>query len=489
MIALMGPQAWLQQKLAIPWQQRRNRRQRAWTWLFVAFVLGAAALLEWLLGPKLRGGATVGGFGLLLLVVWADQFHTLLVQNHPTHARLVPRHTERLRQSALVLGAACVLLFGAAFGLLFGHAPLAMLAFATVLLALALCLRWWVMWILLWLVPTLIDVWGWKPTLWQLALDSWPLLQAHPWQALALGLVLIGLGVSQLFGEGGGTHAERYARFDRFVRMSRMEVDPQAGIGRAPVSKVGAWLMQAADMVSGAWLARLVRRSRNTPRSVMARLNLALHGGQHWLRQFVTSAALLLVVALGLVTLHVMLGREFDPTRWGAGLNGLAGGIVLAAVGSALALGPALWHSRREQALLLLLPGVPRGTALNRALAALQMRQFLLSLGLATALLTALMAAAGRWQYFGPAVAALPCGLWLWWRDPSRIRAVGPTTAVWPMLLALLPGLGLIYLAREASPLFMPLALLILVATVLLAAWRWRVLSRRACALPAGRWG
>lgn len=489
MAALRGPQAWLQHTLAVPWQQRRNQRQRWWTWLFLAFVLAATVLLEWLLGPKMRGGATVGGFGLLLLVFWADQFHSLLVQNRPTHARLVPRHTERLRHSALVLAGACVLLFGAVFGLIFGHAPLAMLAAAGALLAMALCVRWWVMWIVLWLVPTLIGASGLKPLAWQLAIDVWPLLKAHPWQALALGLLLSGLSLSRLFGEGDATHAESYARFDRFLRMSRMEVDPQAAIGRAPVSKLGSWALRAFDMASGAWLAWLIRRSRNTPRSVMARLNLALHGGQHWVRQLVTSAAVVLLVFLGLAAFGGVLDRGVALSQWGSSLNGLVTGLVLAAVGSTLALGPALWHSRREQALLLLLPGVPRGAALNRALGALQMRQFLASLGLATALVTALMAAVGRWEYFGPAVAALPCGLWLWWRDPSRMQSVGPTTAVWPMLLALLPGLGLIHLAREASPLAMPLLLLIIVVTVALAAWRWRVLSRRACALPAGRWG
>ena len=134
----------------------------------------------------------------------------------------------------------------------------------------------------------------------------------------------------------------------------------------------------------------------------------------------------------------------------------------------------------------MLLPGMPRGAALNRAVAWRQMRQ---CVGVWVALLPAL--ATLVWAGQGLATLAfaamtLPMSAWLW-RDVSRLRAASPTAAFAPVLVGVLGGgLSLFLLDRQPGALLPWLAAVLLLTGGLLA-WRWRRLPHLPQALPAGR--
>jgi len=157
------------------------------------------------------------------------------------------------------------------------------------------------------------------------------------------------------------------------------------------------------------------------------------------------------------------------------------------AFGAVLNLPSALWASRREQALLMLLPGMPQGATLNRALAWRQWRHcLLLWLGLLPAL--GALAWAGQASYALAFIGvALPLSAWLW-RDHSRMQAARPVNAFAPMLICALLGilLSVLLLSRHPAALW-PWVSGIVVLTAALLAWRWRVLARLPQALPVGR--
>lgn len=126
-----------------------------------------------------------------------------------------------------------------------------------------------------------------------------------------------------------------------------------------------------------------------------------------------------------------------------------------------------LWATRREQALLRLLPGTPQGVALNRWLA-LQLSG-----------LQALTAA--------PFLVLSPLAVLTLWRDWPRLGApqgvfstamlpviAGVTAAAYAWVTGSCQGAG-------------PLALRVLPLWLALAAWRWRVLGSKPAAWPVGR--
>ncbi|TXI18349.1 MAG: flavin reductase, partial [Roseateles sp.] len=74
----------------------------------------------------------------------------------------------------------------------------------------------------------------------------------------------------------------------------------------------------------------------------------------------------------------------------------MAIGLMSMGINPAFMLPAMLWHSRREQALLRLLPGMPQGQALNRAVARLQLRHTLTAWLLCSTGLVALALAADQ---------------------------------------------------------------------------------------------
>lgn len=232
------------------------------------------------------------------------------------------------------------------------------------------------------------------------------------------------------------------------------------------------------------WRALLLRRAQPTPRSVLARAELALYGSAHWSAH---ASAVLLVIELIVVLLGLVVA--WAPVTWDqvatGGAFGLSIGLLSACFNPLLGQPWALHESRREQALLMLLPAMPRGAALNQALARRQMVYGSITAAVAL-LLPAVVLGERGWDVATLGVAAaLPLSVSLW-RDYSRARAPSSDRLAKLVIGFLLLGGALLALrlyAGWSSGATLALGLLLWCG---LMAWRWPQLQAWPQALPAG---
>jgi len=197
-------------------------------------------------------------------------------------------------------------------------------------------------------------------------------------------------------------------------------------------------------------------------------------------------ALTMLSVGLGAGVVFGLLGVPPD-TVFKSAAPGMALGLAVAGFNPGFGLRNMLWHTRREQALLVLLPGMPRGAPLNRAVAFVQLRHFLLAWLATTLLLVGLLTLAGMPSLLSLSIAALPLGILNLTHAPAAMRAPTPWTTSRPMLGFLLAYSLLWALCAFVNSLAWPLMAASLVLSAALLARRWRTLSQAPSALPAGR--
>ncbi|MFG6439777.1 hypothetical protein [Roseateles sp. LKC17W] len=426
--------------------------------------------------------------GLLLLVdlgVWLAVCGSLQEQNHPTAARTVPGHVRSLKRAALLGWALCTgfttLLLWAIFPPT-GAVPLMLLSCGFI----AVFLLWASRMVWLWLLFTLLSplLGAFNGTLAPAGRALATLWSDHTGLMLLAGLLTQATLVVLAFGAGGARHTARYARQSLMRNAMRLQLDGRQ-VNAAAWGRPVEWLTRPFGLVLDAWQRRLLACADNgSPANVMARAALVLHGAQHWMYQLmgITVLAVIVLVAFVAVSrvMHVPLAT-FLPGAFGMG-------VAIASMGfnPAFALPTALWQSRREQALLCLLPGMPRGAALNRAVATGHLRNAAMAwLATSLVLLALGLAAHNDWLLCLP-LAAMPVMVINLTRQPAAMRAPQVTTTVWPVL-AFFAVTGLLYgLSRLGAPLAL-LAVTVPALSAGLLAWRWRVLLRAPAALPTGR--
>ena len=456
--------------------------------------LPALASMFWLPGAWARVWWSVLA-AITLLAVWGVQFSALLQLDHPHSARFVAGHGRALRATALALWLALVSLVAVVAGVAldlpgadhpFHAVALVALVAAAAFLYVALALRFWWLWVALWLPFPFIGQLRVLAATHPVAAGLRDLWLAQPLLASLVLLLAMAAALLSLFGKGDTRHARVYASHENVRKITTARATGQ----KPPLDAYGRWgevVGKPFQAASDDWLARALRRAGPQRPSVMARLAVVLHGPQHWVR---TVGGILvgqvLVVAFLAAFMHWL----------GSGVSGEflkdSMGIPIALVAMAIApltgLPRALWASRREQALLMLLPGVPQGAALNRALARQQMEHLLLSV-LAT--LPALLAVAWWGQtsqvlaFYG---ATLPVAAMLW-RDASHLRQPSPQPAFVPVpyLIVVAQGMAWILLLRWQPGWLWPWALGMVLLAAALLGWRWRRVSQWPQALPAGR--
>jgi hypothetical protein len=146
-----------------------------------------------------------------------------------------------------------------------------------------------------------------------------------------------------------------------------------------------------------------------------------------------------------------------------------------------------LWQTRREQALLRLLPGLPQGEGLNRAVAWLSLRHALLATALAAALILPLCHLTRQWGLLWLPLVAVPWSLWTATRSPAHMRQPTGFRSMLPVMAYYLSA-AVAYVGTERLGLPMvPLAVGLLALSAAWGAWRWRQLAGQPVALPAGR--
>lgn len=450
-----------------PWQARRHNSgwQRPWAAPAVHALAAAVLLALW-------PGQWRLWLGLLALLwlgwLWWLLADGLLRQNRPALARLLPGHVRALRVQLLAWGVlltvAAVLVLRWTWG---PDGPWLWLAVPALLAVVWLPREPW-----LWLPVVLLAPW--------VPMFSW----AHEAAAAAPGMKLIALLAAGVLlglavGEGGPLHRWHAERCARWMRAARA-----ASEGRAtPIASLGLPGRAAAAFFGWPqrlWRRRLLARGNTAP--LAPRLELGLGLGGQWADLLWTAALLFGGIGTSLLLAQPARGaaewREVaDFARFGLGVGAFS--LVGSALYSRLS---RLWERRREQALLVLLPGLPAQdwTALERR----WRREYLVGWLAATALVLAVGAAGSAGSLDYAAACAALCLPLPWLAQHQLRRLCGKPRLA---LLSLAPVL--------AAALAWPVQLLGVPAWASLAAGGlvYAMLSRRADAaalrLPLGRAG
>lgn len=465
-------------------------RQLKLLWLLLlplAAVLGLGLYLDRpALLPKLMAAAVV----VCLQFAWWAMVAALLRQNHPHAAWLVPGQLRRLREAALGLFLLLALLQGGLLALSFGSGVLALLGVAGLMLGMAALQRWPWGWALVWVIPVSLPGLLRSPTgaLLRERLLVW---QAQPpvlESLLLLGLMLLLL--AGVFGRGGLGHARQWQRAAQSRRRQSLEnwggAASTAVQGPAPLR----WLAALFAWGRWSWLGRLLGRGPvRGAGQALALAELVVLRGLHW--SSVLGGAVVVLAIFALVLLVLQLG--WGVNAWRAATQsgpGLSLGLLCLCINPGMGLWAALYQSRREQALLLLLPGMPRGQALTRQVARRQAAHFLLcwGVGLGLAALLSLRSPQGLNSWvLNYAALTLPLAL-LPWQDWSRRGRPG-STLMSLLVLGLLGGMVVLAVAVQllAWPAWAPLAISGAL-TLVLGVWRWRAVAQLPPPWPVGRW-
>lgn len=425
---------------------------------------------------------------LILASLWMSVFGSLLEQNHPHAARFVPGHLRQLREAALGSWAVVTPVCAALLWLVLPKMPSFMatlLLTAATLAFAAWAVRDWMLWLVLSFAPVLF--FGAKldkrlAPLWSALGELW---SAQPASVLALSLLLLSLSIARLFGVGDAAHREAYATR---ARMRRAGLDGMNGRRGAQdvLGRPGEWISRPFDRAAAAWLRHVLARAQPREGSVMSRVEIVLHGQQHWLRQGLGVTIGLGIAVLSFGIAFTLSGAALEE-NWKRGAFGMAIGLASMGFNPAFALPNMLWQSRREQALLRLMPGVPQGRAeQNRAVAWLQLRHMAIDWLLTTAALALLAWAADDPALLSLSICALPLCILSLMRVPARMRGPSAWAAVLPVLAFVLSAWGMYALHQKLGVSLILMAAVSLGLSLALGLWRWQVISGAPRALPAG---
>lgn len=464
-------------------------------WWIVLPVLGVTGLATMSDKP----GAATLAFGLMaaitLQLVWWSAASALMSLNDPLSARLVPGQVRQLREVAVGLMLTMAVLSGLLFSAAAGHALAFIGGCAMVMLAFAATLRWPYLWVLCWFVPAVFSATVREFSLLQALiafLRDWH--ETQPLTQTALALLLAGAGLWRLFQDGGTAHARSWKQSQQWRQ--KMSLQGGGGAARVACSRgPWGWLSRLFQWGHPLWREHLLRTATPTAASVSARADFAALRGLHWSASGSTSI-MLLALFLGAEIAVLVLIPDRAETVIRNALPGVSIGLMSSMMAPLFGLATTLHQTRREQALLTLMPGMPRGAAMNRMLAFRMLRQYLGTWGLAVATMLLMgslvpgddSAFDVRMLGLHAAAVALPVGLFLW-RDWSRQQPPsGGRVAMQTM--GMLAGMGLSGAACTYwafSPLWMLAGSVVL--TVVLGTWRWRAMGRAAPFWPVGRHG
>lgn len=476
--------------LAVLGATTRPLRRQWWALLPLAAITGLASMKS----ASAAGTAFCITVAIGLQFAWWLCAGAMSMQNHPITARLVPGHLRQLRE----VGVALFLVIAIASGLLlhavFGHFLLFTMLAGAVLVSFSIALRWPITWFVFWVFPwipsaLLKDTAIWRET--AAMLRGWH--EQQPVTQAALAMLALSVILWHLFQDGGPAHLRAWQSAKVFSDLMSMKSTCATRAARPPLHPVLRLLAKPFTWGLPAWTRHLVRTAAPTADSVAARAEIAAMRNLHWSATFgVTVVIFLALLAAELAVLHWLPASRAATVLQGA-LPGTSFGLMSALFGPLLNISAMLRRTRTEQALLTLVPGMPRGEAMNRVLARRMLTQFLLMLGFGAAVLMLMVALVpGEWPPEQPlmglhfAAIALPAGLLLW-QDWSRKHQPGATQAV----LLMLGGMLVAGLSIGANRFFsiMPWHVLALTAplTALLALWRWRAVRRMAPFWPVGR--
>ncbi len=462
--------------LATPWLQRRNGGT-LWSTAAMAAILLAPGLVAACLSPQIALGLTLSAV-LPLQGLWLVQFASLWRQNHPNAARLVPGHLRTLRESLVGLW----LLLMTLMGLLPGAGLGWTVAAGASMLLTALLVRMPWLWIPVSFSPVAFGL-GQRQASFLPLMEAWNDVSARMhWTPSAAAVLVLAWLLCQLLQDGGAAHYRSYAYGERMRKAMRTH-----GNSNFRLPPLGGRLGEAVTNFYRApflaWMRHLIARAAPTERSAMARAQLVL--GAHWTGQLAGGVTFVVIGALSAGVGWFVFHQPLWKFR-GEPAVGLMIGATSAALAPVMALRASLHNTRREQALLLLLPGMPRGAALNRALARGHLQRIVISWIPAMAVVLVLgIGTPMFWPGVAFGIGCLPVALLLL-RDWSSVPPASVNAQAAPALLMVVLGLVAMGVYRRFEP--SPLCLLgLLLAVLALGVWRWQRLPAYPQAFPAGR--
>jgi hypothetical protein len=487
--------------LAAPWQQRRNAGS-LWGLVFIVFACSSFPIVLFALSVLgdpgqsdfLRHKAALSawiGIGALLVVGWAMLVGNVLRQNHPALARLVPGHAGHLR-TALLVAWTMLTLFAAAGPGFALDAPLAWACGAAAALAVfAAALRWPILWlggIAAPFVSAALASWDADAHLAATLQAQW---RSADWLIAAIVATAGSIVLAMVVRNGDARHV---AAYDRWIRVPGEASQASSG-GTAATPALRGCTHTSLGRFTRAyswWLQRLLAR-QGSP--VMARVLLGLGPATHWTTRFF-EALCALAAGGGLAGLvWPFMGAE---ARAGVCAYGAMFVLIMLSPPAVQQL-HRVWQTRREQALLTLLPGVPRGAVLNRWLGWQMSWPYLVTSAVSLAVASALaaLAEANRpgaianalgGMVSGFAVALLPL-VALQWRTWARMREPGSLEAVGPVMFQMALVLLAVGLHAAWDIGYRPLGVVFAMGALAWCAWRWWRMGGEPTALPTGRLG
>ena len=466
------------------WQGLRNQTHSLLWALALALILLVPGGLWMTLGEQFGKGALASIAAMVLIGIYVAVIQSLLRQNHPHLARLVPDHVHALQRSALLIWLVGAVLSAAISLWQFGNPLSASLPVLLLMLTTAWALRHPLLWAFMW-VPFPFIGWLSKiPALSQAWQALWVQAQTHPWLALMLLLAAGGMLLIQLFGHGDEAHQRRFRRQQTWRAAAKAQ---------KPVTlnwPAGSFFDRLQRLARLGYTEALRRASASPARGPVrhSRALLVLGPQSHWATHLAQLALMICIFALIALFAQVFEVRHSSTGHEVGSYTGFIFGTVAYVMSVVQGMRVALYNTRHEQALLSLVPGMARGRVLNRAIAARLMLQFLLLWSLVSLVQFLLVGSAllTHRQLLSAAMASLPMGVWLW-SDWSRAKALqGGQLAMLYLLPALLSILLLALLSAGWIEM-LPLTLLELALLAPVALWRWRLALGAPSAFPAGR--
>lgn len=489
-------------RLAVqPVYEHRNLSSLGLTW----FLLAAPVVLVPLFGIGLLSGrpgrwhvAFLFGLdlplGLSAMMWWTLFSRSILFQNTPINARLVPKLRTRLMQTTGTLWAATSLGFAALLAIHFGHFIQIWVAVGVILISIASLFRaprWlgllyyvFVMYAIYSLVH-MPAIAGFNSLVHMPAIAGFIAGKPLALVGAIILMLLIGMFVLRWLLPNGGDQHWRLQD-----RLTKMRAAYKLGLGGAGVWEDSSWIRRVTAFGYTAALRRDC--ARTTP---SGRLLAYVFGPDcHW-GIYVYQAG-----AMALIALATWLFNIFIP---GFPFLLLAKPLVmmLAVVVpliSANTLASRMYQTRREQALLLLAPRSPQKTHLNRVLAKIFLGQFLFGwifyCTCAVAFRLAFEGGGAEMAFETIAyltVVLVYAGLPL--RDYARMSApTAPRNAsVLALLMApamlLLPILFAVQKMEYFLPILSTFGVVFLIASAVITRFRWRRMIAAPVAFPAGR--
>ncbi len=471
------------QLLSADW--RMNGRWSAFRLLTIGLLVTGMACLAGTMGwtPKPAFRFLFAFLSVVSLAfLWLLYAFTLIRFNHPVDARLVPRQLQCLRTILLGMWLTFTAAAGGAVvqaaGLPFVSSLLTFLLFAAGALLPLLLMRWpplLALLVLLWLATSFLGGVAALQSIGSVLYDVMQQVFLLPVWCISLATLIAMSALARLLTHGvlragGDAHAARF-RVNRFV-LGEAQM--------ATTSELKLGLFGVVPRLGRRQLA-LLSTTPGTSVSVFQRimdLRFNTAASWHWLLLY------------AVVVLIACSGLWFASAHTETLVLGFA--CVWTVIVPLTTRATLMARSAKEQALWMLLPGMPQGAAINRALAKCFLKESLLTWGgVAVLSMAPRMFQPMTFDWDGMGLSLVVIGLLpslaFAVEDWSRLRLNLTATQSLGNTLWLLVSPSLCITAFAMGAPVWLLALGSVLATVVMVGWRWRQLDHYPAALPAGR--